>query len=205
MKQFLSWIPYQGRGDLKAVKYEAADNPKLEMGRETRFPIISVMNGYLEEGEEFEVIVVVADYQRALDNLAHLKFEVEALCTEKKVSCREWKVVKVPYDDTVGSQLKAFSDITEVIEEEGDLYSCISFGSKPSAVVEVMLLRYARMLKNCSNECVVYGKFDFEAQKGYIYDITSLLYLDDVMRVLAENHILDPEEIMKFMISEQED
>lgn len=201
MKQFLCWVPYQGKGGLKTFHYEAVDNPALDMQGEASFPIIPVINGYFREGEEAEMIAVVAEYKNAKENFGALKEEIENICKAKKAHCRIREVL-VPYDDGIEAQLDAFRKLIECIEEGSELYSCISYGSKPSSVVEIMALRYARMIKHCSNECVAYGKVDFSAdRKAYIYDVTALVYLDDVMRVLAENGVSDPKEIIDHMLA----
>ncbi|HCT90664.1 MAG TPA: hypothetical protein DF613_04660 [Lachnospiraceae bacterium] len=199
MKQFLCWVPYQGKGGLKTFHYEAVDNPALDMKGGASFPIIPVMSGYLEENEETELIAVVADYENARDNFGILREETGNICRAKNVHCNI-REVQVPYDDGLEAQLDAFKKLVGCIEEESELYSCISYGSKPSSVVEIMTLRYARMVKHCSNECVAYGKVDFNTDKAYIYDVTALVYLDDILRVLAENDVLAPEEVIKYML-----
>lgn len=199
MKQFLCWVPYQGKGSLKTFHYEAVDNPALDMRGEASFPIIPVMHGYLEEGEEAEMIAVVADYENAKTNFGILKEEVGKVCKARNVRCRI-REVRVPYDDGLEAQLEAFKKLTEYMEEGSGLYSCISYGSKPSSVVEIMALRYARMIRHCSSECVAYGKVDFNAGKAYIYDVTALVYLDDVLRVLAEKDVSDPDAFIRHML-----
>ena len=56
-----------------------------------------------------------------------------------------------------------------------------------------MALHYAmRARKNVSVECVAYGAMDHNNGRMNIYDITSLLYLDELLNTMAEQKIENP-------------
>ena len=60
MKKFFMVTPQQAQGHLRKQEYRAEGNSQLAYG-ETRFPIIPVINGYLDEGEACELITVTYD------------------------------------------------------------------------------------------------------------------------------------------------
>ena len=61
MKKFLTRIPLQVIGNLKRMKYIAAENEKLQMESLVSFPILTAINGFVKDGEAFEILAVVAD------------------------------------------------------------------------------------------------------------------------------------------------
>ena len=54
------------RGDsLRMSRYEAVGNDRLQFDRDTRFPLIPVLNAYAEPGEELRVIALTPDTEAA--------------------------------------------------------------------------------------------------------------------------------------------
>ena len=59
MKKFICTIPLQiNNRALEKVVYDAMDNKKLEYQEAVSFPIIPVINGYVNDGEEIELLVL---------------------------------------------------------------------------------------------------------------------------------------------------
>ena len=57
----------------------------------------------------------------------------------------------------------------------------------------MMALNYGyRVQKNVSIGCVVYGQLDFMTKEARIYDVTSLFYMDEIVRTLAESGAKNP-------------
>ena len=94
MKKFVTFSSQQQPERFSKLKYEAVDNLKLEYGL-TAYPIIPVINGYLEKEEEFEILVVVADSDSTRKNCEVLKEELRALFKEKKIVYNEEKQLKI--------------------------------------------------------------------------------------------------------------
>lgn len=186
MKKFLCFSPRQGENSLTKQVYEAIDNTALRYG-ETRFPIIPVIAGYALPGEEIRVIAVTEDYPNSIHNLSLLEDAVNEVIKEKALKCSGVERISVAYDDSVTSQLDVFQKLIDVIEDDDELYACITYGSKPSPLVELMALRYARVAKkNTIVRCVVYGQKNHITKEAKIYDVTALVQLDDIVRVLAQ-------------------
>lgn len=204
MKKFICFSTRQQH--LSPVQYVAVDNQKLHFGtpgdppRETAFPILPVLNGYTDSGEEIELIVLTEEYEKSKENFEILSGEVKALCEEKNVTLRNGRItqIMIPYEDGIDAQLLAFQKIIDRIEDEDELHACITYGSKPGEIVELMALRYARMIKkNTFIACVAYGNVDFKNGKAWIYDETALAQLDDIMRVLSQNGDKNPKETIQ--------
>lgn len=84
MKKFLTRIPLQAAGNLKRMNYVAMDNEKLQMEEAVSFPILTAINGYVQDGEAFEVLAVVADSEAEEHNYQVLCEQIEELFGKKK-------------------------------------------------------------------------------------------------------------------------
>ena len=198
MKVFITFSPQQER--LSGFEYEPQENERLAYGK-TCFPIIPAINGYAVPGEPFRVILVVQDYEFCQNNAAVFHQELRALCAEKGLNCQEVRELHVPFDDQVSSQREIFLALTDAIRDGDDIHACITYGSKPSPMVELMALRYARQLKKGTYiSCVVYGQIDHLTHTAKIYDETPLAKLDDMMRVLIDGKIPNPERMLSHIL-----
>lgn len=245
MKKFISTSPYQPRfrtnpktgeklpGLVKGI-YNAADNQILAYNTPTSFPIITAINGYVEKGEEIEIITIVPDYENANYNYGHSEEEIKALSQEKGfpytleegfeelLQNREFpytlkeeiealsqkkgftytlKEVRVPYNNAIDTELALFSELIDCTADEDTLFACLTYGSKPFPLVQIMALNYAhRIRKNVSIGCIVYGGLDHNNGNMEVYDITSLLYIDEAVRLMAEQKIENPTELIKNLL-----
>lgn len=201
MKKFIMTSPHQPEGKLRKGVYTAVDNEKLSYTKETGFPIIPMINGYASSGETIEVIVNLSDYKNARFNLELLKKELEELCSEKGINYT-LKLVEIPYNNYIDTQLELFGKLVDVTSDSDTLYCCVSYGSKPVPIIQTMALNYAlRVRKNVTVECIAYGDVDHNTGKMSIYDITSLLYLDETIRVMAEQKIENPIEKIRDLLN----
>lgn len=212
MKKFISTSPYQPKPGpdpnnpekinegLKKGIYLAADNQLLYYDTLTSFPIIPTINGYVEEGEQIEVITIVSEYENAEYNYELLKDELETL-SKKKGFTYALKEIRIPYNNAIDTELELFSKLIDCTNDEDTLYACITYGSKPFPLIQIMALNYAyRIRKNVSIGCIVYGGVNHNNKKMEIYDITSLLYIDETVRLMAEQKVENPTDLIKNLL-----
>ena len=194
MKTFITFSPQQAEGFLHAALYLPAGNPALEYG-ETRFPIIPVINGYTLQNEEIRVIVLCQDHERCVNNLKYLRQELESVFQTKNLRAAAtategelFELVMVPFSDKVTDHVETFQKLIDRIQDGDDLHACITYGSKPAPMVELMAMRYARQIKKDTYiSCIVYGQLGRGGDPSYIHDETALAHLDDLIRILAMN------------------
>lgn len=200
MKKFIMTSPYQPQGRLGKGIYKAADNQLLSYEEPTSFPIIATINGYVEKDEEIEIITIVSDYENAEYNYGLLKEEIDAL-SQKKGFRYTLKEVRVPYNNAIDTELELFSKLIDCTADNDTLYACITYGSKPFPLIQIMALNYAyRIKKNVSIGCIVYGAMNHNNGVMEVYDITSLLYIDEAVRLMAEQKIENPTNIIKNLL-----
>ena len=201
MKKFFMITPLQPEGGLNKGFYKAQENSKLAYEKETRFPIIPVINGYAEAGEEIRVIAITPDVARSQSHLQELKDEVEELQREKKFVCRGVESISVAYAGGVNTQIEIFYKMLSYMEDEDKLYGCLTYGNKTMSIAELMGIQYGyRTLKNVSIECLVYGEFDHSQKIMFIYDITALIQLDELVRVLADRRVKNPLKVISMAL-----
>ena len=201
MKKFFMITPLQPIGKLNEGTHEAIGNKKLEYKKETRFPLIPVINGYAQEGEEIRVIAITPDVERSHAHLEEFKAEVEELQKEKKFICRGVESISVAYAGGVNTQIEIFYKMLSYMEDEDTLFGCLTYGNKTMSIAELMGIQYGyRTLKNVSIECLVYGEFDHSQGIMFINDITTLIQLDELVRVLADRRVKNPRKVISMVL-----
>jgi hypothetical protein len=206
-KTFISVIPFQGKDregndQLKPVLYKPSGNTRLVYG-ETRFPIIPVINGYADAGDEIRIISVLTEGENFKHNYeTYFKPEVSALVKNKGLSFDEIEVIHTPDSEGIDAQLQLFGDIISKIGDDEKIFACITYGTKPTPIVETLALNYAyKLKKNVSVGCIVYGRFMHGQPNGTIYDTTALFYMDSIVNKLADMKVKAPEAVIKAMIA----
>ena len=141
MKKFISTSPYQPKGRLEKGLYTAVDNQALAYDVPTSFPILAVINAHANQGENIEIITIVPCYENAIYNYELLKEEVAALA-QKKGFTYTLKEVNVPYNNEINTELELFEKLMDCTADGDTLYACITYGSKPFPLVQMMALHY---------------------------------------------------------------
>ena len=206
MKKFFTTIPLQKEGELKRFVYAAQGNSKLSMDEATSFPIIPAINGYVEPGERFRVAAVVQDNEDAKRNYGYLRQELRALCERKGLTYpdRDVEYVDGPVDQRVSSNVDTFQKLIDLVEDDDELFVCVTYGTKPMSMALLTAIRYAyRLKRNTTVSCVVYGEVDRSVGdwKAKIYDETALVQLDEITRMLAERGVAHPKESIEAILS----
>ena len=213
MKKFFMVTPLQPCGvredgtrydNLRLSSYEAIGNSRLEYEKETRFPLMHLINGYAEPGEEIRVISITPEYEYCSIHFDQIQEELDALQSEKGFLCKNGvEKVSVKFAGDVSTQIDVFHKLLSYMEDDDILYGCLTYGMKPMPIAELMAIQYAyRVLENVSIGCLVYGEVDYSAtpSKMRIFDITALIQMDEIVRVLADRKVQDPKSIIDSII-----
>lgn len=192
MKRFITVSPFQPKENLTKGKYAAVDNSKLLYDGEIQFPILTAINGYVEDGEEINVLCIQADYDNAIENTKEFEVELKELCDKKQIKYT-LNIIKIEHNNNLETHLDTFHKLIQNCEDEDEIYACITYGFKPMPMIEVMALNYAcKIKKNTKVNCVVYGEKDFSTGEMKVYDVTSLYLLDGVIQRLAQAKVTNP-------------
>lgn len=195
MKKFITTSPFQQK--MECMVYEAVENEKLQMNRATRFPVIALLNAYVQEEEVVELLVIRHRYENSMKNYELLCKEVKDLEQEKGFECII-TVIEAEYNERIEEHLKNFEHLIEHLNDEDELYACMTYGTKAIPVVQMMALNFAyRARANTHIGCIAYGKIDFNAKEAEIYDMTSLFYMDEIVRKVSDMQVKEPLKIIK--------
>lgn len=208
MKKFFTVIPLQVRGQLDRYHYEAVGNDKLEMEGETSFPILTALNGYTEAGEKIRVIAAATDIAATVANRDAFAEETRKLCEKKGVLLPQGvEFLLVPQDERVAAHAETFQKLIDYVDDDDELFACMTYGTKPQSMALMMAMRYAyRAKRNASFSAIVYGAVERPGQdrsqwRAKVYDMTALLQLEELSRLLAERGIKDPKGFLDSVMS----
>lgn len=200
VKKFVTVVPLQGKGLLIPQRYEAVGNQQLQMEKETCFPILTAVSGYVQPGEDFRLIAVQTNTEASEWNCKLLAEELDALCRERGFTCSKGiEVMLVEQDEHVAKHVETFQRLIDLVEDHDELYACMTFGTKPLSTAVQMALQYAYRIKDdVSIRCIVYGKVDHTGgvKIAKVYDMTALVLIDEITRILAEKKIANPKETL---------
>lgn len=205
MKKFYTVIPLQVKGQLIPQKYTACDNQKLAFEKETAFPIIAAIAGYVERGEAFRLIAIVTDVESCWYNLSLLESELKELAQDRGFVCPKIETVQIAEDDSVSAHVALFQKLIDLADDDDDLFACMTFGTKPTSQALLMALQYAHRIKrNTIINCVVYGQIQRRGREvvgANLYDMTALIQMDDIVRLLAEQGVQDPKKVIDAILT----
>jgi len=210
-KTFITAIPFQSEGQLYRVLYAPAGNGRLEYGEATRFPIVQVINGYAQTGDEIRVVAILTDGENFRHNYeAYFQEEIRHVVDAKGLIFNGIEVIPSADAEDINTQLKLFLDLTETIQDGEEVSACITFGTKPTPLVQTLALNYAyRLKKDVSIGCVAYGRFKHTPgqtpQRGTIYDTTALFYMSSIVNKLAEMKAPDPAKAIRLLLNLEQD
>ncbi|MBP3267418.1 MAG: TM1812 family CRISPR-associated protein [Ruminococcus sp.] len=200
MKKFICVSPFQPAGRLGSGIYFPANSDRLRYDKEISFPIIPVINGYTDNGEEIIVITVVTEHPDTLANYETMKKAVDELAKEKDLKIN-YKEIKVAYDSNLEVQLGIFTQLIDMISDNDKIYCDITFGTKVMNQILTMSVNYGyRVRKDVMVGCMVYGEKEHNTGLMKIYDITSLIFLDEIVRLMAEKGVGDPTDAIKMLM-----
>ena len=203
MKTFITYISRQkGEGLLGGI-YRADSNDRLQMNTAVHFPMVTMLHGYVEQDEEVRVLILYGeDNMEYESNRKVLEADIQALQKEKPFRYTLVPVA-ISEEETALEHLKAFTKLLELIEDGDELYVCCTYGSKPTPIVEMMAINTAyRLKKDVSIGCLIYGRVEHnkDPKKFYVYDITSLFYMIQIVSQLENNRISNPEDAIRAIL-----
>lgn len=204
MKKFIMITPHKE----KCEQYEIAAGERLRLDRKTRFPLITVINAYAERGEEIRVIIVTSDTDSTRIHEQQFRDELASLQKEKGFVCHGVETIPITYAGDVDTQLELFRKMLPVFEEGDTLYACLTYGNKPMSIAEFMAIEYAyRVVEDVAIGCLIYGALDhaFYPARMRVHDITSLIRLDEIVRLLAEHRVANPASIINHVLAFSEE
>jgi hypothetical protein len=163
---------------------------------------VPLINGYAKHGDKVRVIAILTDGENFKHNYdTYFVQEIEQLAGKNGYEFDGIEVVTSPDKEDIDTQLALFADIIAKIGGGEEISACITYGTKPTPIVQTMALNYAYKLKKDSSiGCVVYGRFRHGNPVGDIFDTTALFFMDSIVNKLAEMKAPNPETAIRAML-----
>ena len=209
MKKFITYVSMQPGNMLEKVNYQPVDNDELKKESEVFFPVSVLVDSYADPNESFSIICIMENENEDVrKNYETLKTEINEICKDRN-NAVEFISVITDKQEKAASHLKTFKALTDAISDGDDIYVCCTYGTKPVPILEMMALNYAyRVKKNVSIKSVVYGKLNRKNGSmidAYIYDVTSLFFMNQIVNDLAEQKVKNPDRIIKKILDISDD
>lgn len=204
MKKFIMITPHKE----KCEKYEIATGEKLYIEGKTRFPLIPIINSYAERGEEISIIVLTPNTDSAKNHEQQFHNELYLLQEKKRFVCHGVETIPITYAGNVDTQLEIFKKLLSVFEAGDTIYACLTYGNKAMSIAELMAIECAyRIVDDVTIGCLIYGALDHSAYPARIRicDITALIHLDEIVRLLAGCRTADPTSIINHILAFSEE
>ncbi len=212
MKKFITFVSLQrniGEAGLSNYRYQPVGNSLLQMDKDTSYPIVSVINGYADKGETIKVYAVISNPDYTQENYKVLCSQVDEVCKSKGVECAGGvEKIIIPSGQTVDEHIAAFLKMIDYFEDDDEIFACLTFGTKVNSIAMMMAVQYAyRIKKNASIGCLVYGEINRAATpvSARIYDVTALIQMDEIVRMLADRRIQNPKKFLRMITSDEEE
>lgn len=209
MKKFITYVSQQPKEQLVKGEYKSPDGI-FKCDFEASFPVLIMMNSFVEEGEKIELTALVEkDNDNCKNNMEVLKAEVDEL---KKIKDFQFEIkeILVSGDETNKEQLRTFEKLLNSIKDGDELNVCATYGTKPIPIIEMMAVNAAvKIKKGVSIGCVSYGRAVRDntgaIKELVIYDITSLFLMNRLVDSIAEAPRENAEDVIKRLLEENED
>lgn len=212
MKKFLTYLSLQTGNGLQAVKYEPVDNNSLKTDVTVRFPVSILVNSYADNGEEIEIVCVMEDDNSGTEANKNLLSQELDFITGQLGAHYTIREIHIPKDERAESHLDTFRKLIETINDGDQLYACMTYGTKPFPILEMMALSYAYQVRdNVSVESIVYGKINRSEKRdedgqariesAFIYELSSLFFMTRIVSTLAERKVQDPDAAIRELLN----
>ncbi|MGN0178186.1 MAG: TM1812 family CRISPR-associated protein [Monoglobaceae bacterium] len=197
-KVFITTVPEQEPGKLKAHIYQT-EQADIKSERETEFPIFNVLEN--EHGEEHELIMIIVkqpgenfDY-----NYEILKKDIKDF-EDRHGEKINTVLVERGIEETLDVYTDLFKKLAAAIPDNCNIYTDITYGTKPGYTVIFAAMTYALRLKeNVDIDKVVYGKIFWREGKASIYEITRLFYFNYLIEDVAKLDCDEPQKAIDIL------
>ena len=186
---------------LKKSKYPVQGNKTIEYDGEVAFGINGVLSRIIEPHEKVKLLYIVTrgGVDRGSEYTSIFRKEFDQVTEGKELDISE-DTIELNFDPSKDEFEKLTSRLIDAIEENTEIISDFTFGSKPFPFVLLSAINYTEMFKNASLLYLIYSKVEWDVENHpynpMIYDITSLYYLQKVIGAMEGQ---DPESARKML------
>jgi hypothetical protein len=167
---------------IEPIKYPVDGNKAIEYDKPVRCPVNGVLAKTMKKDEQVRVIYIMirGTHSECEQNRKNFTDELEKINAEIG-AVLSYDTVDIDFLPTKQTYNKLLTDLTEKIPENAEIFTDITFGSKPEILSLFCALRFVEEFRDAIVQYIVYGKAEFnkagEIEHPELCDITSLYYL----------------------------
>jgi len=182
MKVIIITVPMQQPDRVKSVQYPVDGNKAIEYEKPVRCPVNGVLAKTMKKDEQVRVIYIMTrgENSECEQNRKIFTEELEKINGEIG-AVLSYDTVEIDFLPTKQTYNKLLTDLTEKIPENAEIFTDITFGSKPEILSLFCALRFVEEFRDAIVQYIVYGKAEFnkdgQIEHPVLCDITSLYYL----------------------------
>jgi hypothetical protein len=205
MKVIIVTAPMKPPKDVHAIQYPVDGNKDIEYGKPVRCPINGVLAKTLQKDEQVKIIYIMikteSDNSECERNKGEFIMELESI--NKEIGAVfTYDTIEIDFEPTKKTFNKLITDLAEKIPENAELYTDITFGSKPEILSLFCALRFVEEFRDAIVQFIVYGKVEFnketrKPENPKLFDITSLYYLFKLMGTMGASDAETAAETLK--------
>ena len=207
MKHFITAISLAK--DLKTTVYKNAESVEfLETDRKFSHPILVPIQNLAESGEKIKVTVILTSKTSPFvkQNYEHFVGELNRLRDEIGFDYGEINVIEASYDESSSKHLKLFESIINSIGSDELITADVTYGNKPTSMALQLALTYSYLYgDNTAVKALVYGEYNHDTNCSYIFDVSALFYINNIMGRLSYAKPKDPLAFIRPLLNNGED
>ncbi len=183
-KLFVCTVPMLDKNQLKDLDYQ---NEKGEFMKKSAFPSIVLLDKYIDENDESEIIIstVRDDCENSTVNYERFLGELRSLSEEKNVNLVVSKEITLPHNESKVKNLTIFSELMELYSQKENckLYIDMTYGTKITSAEVFASLNFADT-KGLNIEELCYGFYDHSIKENDIGVYYSIRYVWDLVSLI---------------------
>lgn len=187
------FISFLGTGNYEAIRYASTEEEANQV-KPLRFfqeASLSLLQNELTEGDKILIMTTKGSMKNWLDG-EHLNFKtnekvwhegLQSRLTQMNLRC-SFENIHIADGQNTQEIWEIFSLVFQHLQEGDQLYFDITHGFRSLPMLNMVLINYAKLLKNISVEKVLYGAFEAKIKAGTleyapIWDLISFVELQD--------------------------
>lgn len=197
---YVTAVPLESNFVLEQKYAEPANFSLRNAPRAAAFPIISVLEDTVREGDSVKVIAVRQKNAPENRNMDILRREIGALGLPDCTICD----VTVGETQEKDALLALFGALVDAFEEEACYYACITFGTKTYPLVLFSALRCAdKLMRDVEVKGIYYREITRSEGRetgARMYDVSALFTLDSIADLAADGVTGDAREFLHLLL-----
>lgn len=198
---YIASIPMLGRKKLNKMNYIPQDEILCDKDYKTAFPIISVIKKTMDSNVDNKVIAIRMKNSDSEYNLKLFEEELRNINVDPNcIVC-----VELEEDSRYATGVDMFLQLAKEIENDSDVYACITYGTKIMSMVITYVLSSIEYLKrNVVVRSVCYGQVDRmndEVIRARIWEVIGLLRINELVKTLFEARFDNPMKALEELLN----